>query len=545
MMKIHSFYAVLFLFLFPGSLPAVEIHKDLFYSQEDYAVGDNIRNPGKIGPIALGDVNGDGYDDLVMGAPYAIRMNQVDTGIAYVRFGLNFGAGTGFIQEKWYDLSTTYTQTSDPTVSSVNFPDGHGRLGGAQINGEVAGQRFGSEVACGDFDGDGIDDIAISMAENLSPLVPGRVYVLKGRTDIAGTIDLAMERSLSRSFYITGRRNGDRFGEKLFFSDFNNDGKEDLVIGTPKGGDGGEVDVFYGRDFSPFFYQNVDSLPQPHTAFFAENSGDELGWSFTEGDFTGDGLSDLCIGAPHYSAYSDDAGIVYMLQGTDDIAFQRGVVEIDETTRTLKIVSNASQEQLGFSLASGDLNADGFLDLAIGAPTWGLDISRTRGCVYVLFNESDRFDITGSNLIVITQDETRFLSQFDETMLGAKIAFFDLDHQYGPELLITAPEASPHDRFLAGESWVIQSRNPSLPFDPIYYYVQNYEMGLYIKGQESGDYFGSQIAVGDFNGDSCEDIFFTGGKGLNTFGKSAWGVFGGSSYKKTAIESPFWIQYDR
>lgn len=543
-MKILIPLAVLFLFLFPPLACAMEIEKDMFYSQEDYAIGDNTRNPGKIGPIALGDVNGDGYDDLVMGAPQAISLGESDTGVAYVRFGLNFGPGAGYIHEKWYDLSTTHTQTSDPNSSSVNFPDGHGRLGGVQINGEVPRGRFGTAVACGDFDGDGIDDIAISMAENLSPAGPGRVYMIKGRPDVAGTIDLADERFLSRSFYITGRRNGDRFGEKIFFSDFNNDGKDDLVMGTPEGGDGGEVDVFYGRSFTPFYFQNVDSLPQPHTVFISENPQDSLGWSFTGGDFTGDGLSDLAIGAPHYSAYASHAGAAYLFEGTSDLVFQRGLVDLAETTRTLKIISRTSEEQAGFSLAGGDLNGDGLLDIAIGAPSWGLNLSQNRGCVYVLFNETGRFSVTGSETIEITRDASRFVSLFDGSLLGSHIAFVDLEHQYGPELVITAPDAAPNVRSLAGESWVIQSRNPNWGFEAKNYYVQYYELGFHIKGQETGDYFGSHVAVGDFNGDNYGDVFFTGDKGINSFGKSAWGVFGSPEYKKTGADSLSWEKYE-
>ena len=118
-------------------------------------------------------------------------------------------------------------------------------------------------MAVGDCDGDGIDDIASPMSEELPTIGSGRVYLIKGRTDLAGTISLLNERLEHRSFYINGRANGDRFGATLFFADLDNDGKDDLIIGTPDSGSGGIVDIFYGRDFIPFFSQGADSLPQP------------------------------------------------------------------------------------------------------------------------------------------------------------------------------------------------------------------------------------------------------------------------------------------
>ncbi len=547
-MKTVFIFLVGWLIVYPSLLQGGVV-KDFSAGDEDYAVGDNQRNPGKICPCALGDINGDGYDDLVLAAPRAVALGESDTGIVYVRFGLNFGKSAGYIHESWYDLSSTITQTLDPTVSAVNFPDGYRSYGGVQINGEVAGGRFGSSVAMGDFDADGIDDIAISMGEYLEPAGPGRVYVLKGRTDIAGTVDLATERGNYLSFYITGRHSGDRFGEYLSFVDLDNDGRDDLVMGTPRGASGGEVDIFYGRSFSCFFFQNADALPEPHTHIIAEEADDALGSAFAAGDLTGDGIADLCIGAPDNSSYASYAGRTYLFEGanrnfSEGLPLLSGTVDLSSTTRTLPIVSRISPERSGSALAIGDLNGDGLNDLAIAAPLWSDDAeSLNRGRVYILYNDGARFRVTGGGSIELASADTRFASLRSEDRLGTQIGFFNLDKDACDDLVITAPPATPDGRPVAGEAWIIQGRSGTAAFNLMIYYVRWGDHGVRIEGEESGDYVGTAIAVGDFNGDGSGDVFFTGDAGMNSSGKSAWGIFGSPSYHKSAAEPGIWTLY--
>lgn len=512
------------------------VEKDLFQNQEDYALGDNSRNPGRIRALALGDVNGDGFGDVILGAPRAVAEGQADTGVVYIRFGLNFGPESGYIDESWFDLSTSTSQTLDPTISAVNYPDGYGRLGGVQINGEMTKGRFGSSLASGDFDGDGIDDIAIGMAENLEPVGTGRVYVIRGRTDIEGLIELDEERSNYRSFYITGREEGDQFGEVLEFIDINNDGREDLVMGTPSGGEGGLVDIFYGRDFPSFFSQGVDSLPDPHSIIGSEGENDAFGSSFASGDFTGDGLVDMAVGAPEHSGTASFAGKTYLFEGTPSefIPFPRGTLDLAVTTMTLKISSSVLLEQSGKSLACGDFNGDGLDDLAIGAPSWAQSDQTNQGKVYLFYNDGERFQIS-NGFLPLSQADISFASLFSNQRFGTRIAFMDFDNYSSDDLVITSPYSSPDGRTSAGEAWIVFGRSLDQAYtDPIYYMQWESNLGVYIQGQYSGDFFGSELEAGNFNGDLSEDVFFTGNAGINLDGKSAWGLFGSPSYQRLA-----------
>jgi len=535
--------AVFFFMILP-SLVFAAMEKDFLENDEDYALSDNTRNPGMPGTIALGDINGDGYDDLIMGAPQAVALDESDTGIVYVRFGLNFGEGAGYIPEAWYDLSTTTTQTLDPTLSSLNFPDGFSRLGGVQINGERAGDRFGASLATGDFDGDGICDIAVGMEQSLSPEGTGRVYMIRGRTDIEGLVDLATERIQGRSFYITGRNIGDRFGEKLFFADFNNDGKDDLVIGSSGAGNGGEVDIFYGRAFSPFYSQGVDSLPLPRTKFESEGSNDQLGSGFAKGDLTGNGLQDLAIGAPGNSGFANNSGMTYIFEGTSILPYQQGLVDLAATTRTLRIVSRVPSEKSGSSLASGDFDQDGLLDLAIGAPGWGNDTETNRGRVYVFYNDNAIFQITGTQNLELSLADIRFSSLRKEMRLGSRIAFLNFDDYKGSDLVVAAPFGAFFTRPLAGEAWIIQGHTPSTRLSGVNYFLQWYDRAIHILGQEPGDNLGFDLCTGDFNGDGTNDLFFSGNQGNNSYGKSIWGLFGSASYQQTNVKPRLWNNYE-
>ena len=521
--------------------------KDFLLDEENYFIRDNERNPGNIGPIALGDVNGDGYDDLIMGAPRAIAQGADDTGILYVRFGLNFGEGSGYIPEPGFDLSSTTTLTTDPTLSSVAFDDDYGRPAGIQVNGEVDSRRFGYSLAAGDFNGDGFDDIACHMHDYFEPEGPGRVYLIKGRSDISGLLDLENERQNQRSFYIYGRSNGDRFGRSLFFADLDNDGKEDLFIGSPNAGDGGDVDIIYGREFSVVYSQFIDAIPMPRTRLSAESADDSLGFAFASGDLNGDGITDVCIGAPDHSGYEYYAGKGYIIQGRNRISETRdplpnGTLDLSATTRTIELVSRVSLESAGSSFAVGDLNNDGLNDLAIGAPRWSNTDTPNRGRVYVLFNDGEIFQNRGAS-VEISLADVRFSPFNDPDRLGTKLAFVNFDGFSGDDLIITAPYDDPVDRSAAGSLRIVTGSSDPEVFSKYNYNIESYTRGFFIKGQQPGDFMGQDLTVGDFNGDDRGD-FFVSGSGANATGKCVWGMYGSNLYRPLGADGNLWLRYE-
>ncbi|NEQ15398.1 MAG: hypothetical protein F6K44_16900, partial [Moorea sp. SIO3E2] len=157
--------------------------------------------------LISGDFNGDGYDDLAVGTPYEDWGSTTNTGIVNIINGSFFGL----------------TSTGNKFFTQTAFPQG----------GDEAGDRFGSSLAAGDFDGDGYDDLAIGAPyEDLDGNSDvGKVNVLQGSSTGLTSFgsQLWEQNNLSGSF----NEAFDRFGETLTSGDFNGDGYDDLAIGTP------------------------------------------------------------------------------------------------------------------------------------------------------------------------------------------------------------------------------------------------------------------------------------------------------------------------
>jgi hypothetical protein len=546
-------------------LPVIE---DFSSFQENYRICDNRRNVGRINAVALGDVNGDGYDDMILGASRAGYLNQWDTGIVYIRFGAKFGNAVDEIHEKFFDLTTTATWNSDPTVSALNYPDAEGHSAGVQINGEFAGHLFGAAVAAGDFDGDGIDDIAVCASEYLGPTGAGRVYVVRGRSDISGTLDLAAERIANRSFCISGRYFGDGFGSVLAFADLDHDGRDDLIMGTPYGGSGGEVDIFYGRDFSPFQIASVDALTSPCTAIKSEGAGDRFGASLALGDVNGDGREDLIVGAPLASKFATSGGQAYVFFGADrDPAHNKPFPPLIDLSQggaaggaNIYIVDKIEGEALGTSCAVGDFDGDGNNDLALSAPYADIGGAQDSGKVFIIYNEINQFSFK----VFLDVNEAAgmmFSSSYAGLGFGANIAAGNFNGDGLDDLIMATPRATPtFGRTYAGTALVMLGRGGLLKMQG-QARIGDQPADVNIFGDTAGDFCGTSIATGNVNADTdgsgrpLLDLVLVGDRAgsVNDHLGSMWAVFGNTSYgpqpfhyfvpPATAVKSSLWGLY--
>ncbi len=304
-----------------------------------------------------GDVNGDGIDDLIIGAPDATLNGQVYTGASYVVFGQTGGF------EATLDLSTL---------------DGSN---GFAINGINQNDRLGRSVSdAGDVNGDGIDDLIIG-APSTDPngqSSAGSSYVVFGQ---AGGFDATLDLSTldgSNGFAINGINAGDFLGGSVTSAgDINGDGFDDLIIGAPSTDPNGQSSA--GSSYVVFgqvegFDATMDlSTLDGSNGFVINgiNAGDFLGGSVSSaGDVNGDGIDDLIIGAPGTDPNGQSsAGSSYVVFG------QAGGFDATLDLSTLDgsngFVINGinAGDFLGGSVSSaGDINGDGFDDLIIGAP---------------------------------------------------------------------------------------------------------------------------------------------------------------------------------
>lgn len=298
--------------------------------------------------IAAADLDGDGLDDLAIGAPLTNGPGRrTDSGAVHVLLG-PLPAGTR-------DLRVT---PADVIV--------HGAFGG---------DRLGHALALGDVTGDGIGDLAAGAREADGPSRSrpsgGEVHVLAGPLGLA-TARVRDLRSDAADAVIQGASSGDRLGESLAIGDLNGDGILDLALSSVESGgladarnDAGEVHALFGP-LSPGLVVDLAS-DLADTEIHGGDSNDELGFDLAIADVDGDGEDDLLMGAPSADGPANgrpNAGEVHVLLGPLSGAL---VVDLAVAPADLEVRGSRAADRLGFSLDAGDVSADGVADLILGA----------------------------------------------------------------------------------------------------------------------------------------------------------------------------------
>jgi hypothetical protein len=440
--------------------------------------------------LAVGDFNNDGVDDLLMGARFADGPDETreDAGEAYVIFG------------------------SSDLKSIVDIAQGQQDL---TIFGAKPEDNLGYSVASGDVNKDGINDIIVSATFSHGPQDPdyrtdrGEAYVIFGRPDLAGTVDIAAEQ---QDFTIIAAEGFSLMGDSIAIGDVNDDHVDDIILGAPFAGrvpgsphggprtQLGEIYVVFG---SPDLKGSV-SIPkgeQDFTIKGRERIG-ELGDAVTSGDVNGDGIDDIIAvaeAADGPDGTRPDAGEAYVVFGSSTLS---GAVDLAQGEEDVTILGADANDALGFSAASGDVNGDGIDDIMLVAQRAdGIGDTRDQaGEAYIIFGSKD----LAGTIDIAHQEQDVTISGADlSDLLSFCVGGTDLNGDKVGDLLLGTSFANGLNNAgrLTGEAYIIYG-SPALPA----MIDLGGQQAVTIFGAEPDDRLGSSLSTGDLNGDGVREI---------------------------------------
>jgi hypothetical protein len=406
------------------------------------------------------DFNGDGVADLAVGVP---GENDIAGAV-----NILYGAGSG--------LSGSGAQAFFQVGGAAEFRD-----------------RFGSALAAGDFNGDGVADLAAGASgEDVGSVADaGAVSVLYGG---AGGLTTAGGRLFTQnSSGVPGTaEEQDWFGWALAAGDFNRDGFADLAVSAPSESVGsafaaGAVSVLYG---------SAGGLTTSGGRLFTQVAGavevgDQFGSALAAGDFNRDGFVDLAAGAPGEAVGSaGGAGAVSVLSGS-----AAGLTATGGRLFTQVGGAVEAGDQFGAALAPGDFNRDGVADLAVGAPSERVGSTVGAGAVSVLPGSAAGLTATGGRLFTQLGSAPE---PFD--IFGFALAAGDFNRDGFADLAAAAPLEDVGSVGDAGALSVLPGSTDGLTTTGGRLFTQ-------VAGAvEAGDEFGEQLAAGDFNDDGFADL---------------------------------------
>ena len=440
-----------------GSLLLEDAHA-IFVGEDDF-------EQAGISVDGAGDLNGDGFADLLIGARTQL---DLDTGKVYVEYGPRAG-------------------TNELATADVRWVGETDDLAGSSVSGGA------------DLDGDGHLDLvagapaAFDTATDLS----GDVYALYGPdfeggelVDRAGTLFLGVEVD-------------DYAGRSVSTGDVDDDGRSDVLIGAYQASFEGVITggayLFLGRGPS-----GDVPMDEADTAFRGDQQGDSTGWAVScEGSVDGVGPADVLIG----SDASDGArGRVYLYPGP--------VASGELGPADAEVVWTGDQpgDDLGYALATGgDANGDGIGDLLIGAPG-----ASGTGAVYLVLGPVE----AGDSLA----DAAARISGVDGgDRAGSSVDFAgDVDCSGHHEILVGAPNAYSETGlvYLLGGSEAEPLTGEFSLFD---------RRDAVLSGESAGDSAGISVSgAGDVNGDGCDDILI-GSANAREYRGAVYLLYGGQA----------------
>jgi hypothetical protein len=484
-------------------------HQDMTVYGRRGLLGSETISP--ITSLAMGDVTGDGFDDLIIGAAGDNLTLNENTGLVFVIFGKSPLPST-------FDLALK----SDLTIQGVGLND-----------------LEGTAVAVGDINGDNINDIITGVpgadGQGDVKLNAGEVHIFYGGSYLKN-INIWDQEVTNANVTIIGNSSSnseDNLGSSLAVGNFNSDAYDDIIIGAP-GGDGiddqpvtensGEVWIVYGSNTLPSIIDLESGGAVSTSTIFGVDSNDAFGTAVASGDdFNGDGIDDVAVTARFGEGPANSPASEY---GEAYILFCRAIMPVfwnlPVTPANWTYFAAAQTDHLGYySIALGDMNDDQYADIIVGAPFNDGPIGdRTdSGATYVFFGNDTNVSNQQWDLGILMANITVYFPNSNDQS-GTWVEAFDWDDDDIDDIVIGAPLG-----FGAGNSYPGVGEVVIINGSQVYQDTQTQidlqsesnKIKFFFFGADNIDSLGRFMTYGDLNGDTIMDIaiFADGADGFN------------------------------
>jgi hypothetical protein len=396
-----------------------------------------------------GDINDDGFDDVVVGAP------NYDGDFSNAGRVLIYYGSTGGM---------------DSTPDQL-------------LDGDQADAHFGNSVALADIDNDGFDDLMVGVPDyDDAATDDGRVYVYAGSA--SGVITTPV-RVLSRG--VSGARYGFDVANA---GDVNNDGFEDVLVGAPYSGNGSA----FG------YYGSASGLnPTPDWTATGQYASDEFGWSVASaGDVNNDNYADVIVGAPNY--YPNwRGGNTYVYYGSAS-----GLSSGANWTRMTPQYESYRNSRIGANATGiGDANNDGYDDILVPVPHYNATLYNKEGLVSSYKGSGSGLPGGIPAVNPISEDYSSGTVQGEGHWSASAAAAGDVNGDGRADVLIGSPDldnsvTTTNDH---GQVTLLYGTSSGVPQS-----TPRWEM----NGTATSEKLGSTVAgAGDVNNDGYSDIIYS------------------------------------